>query len=333
VVIGHGRPEVSGLVNVVTDSDGIGRMAAEHLLACGFRHFAYCGIHRNGIEATPWSALRERSFVRIVSQRGYSCSVYKETSPDESWHKERHAIAQWLLALPKPLGVMACNDDRAQEVLEACKVAGLAVPETVGVIGVDNDEVVCGLANPPLSSVMVNFERAGYEAARALDALMNGRGAASQRIIVSACHVQIRRSTDSVVAENPALAKALRFIRSQAELGKVGVLEVVRASGISRRTLEKLFRHDLGHSILEEIRRSRTDRVAKLLIETQLPVSEIADALGFDDTQHFARYFRAAKRMSPVEYRKRYGSLIGARTPTDDRFPQRKPESLFSMLT
>jgi LacI family transcriptional regulator len=200
---------------------------------------------------------------------------------------------------------MACNDDLGHEVIAAAKLAGLSVPDDVAVIGVDNDEVVCGLTDPPLSSIAVNFERAGYEAAHVLSGLMRGVAAPS-RIIVNPTHVVPRRSTSLLAVEDTYLAKALRFIRDRVEESP-SVETVARAAGISRRALEKRFRDSLGRSVLEEIRRVRTDQIARLLVETDLPVAQIAEQLGFADVQHIARYFRSAKAMSPLAYRKLHG--------------------------
>jgi LacI family transcriptional regulator len=322
VVIGHGRTEVPGLLNVVTDSAKIGLMAAEHLLACGFKRFAFCGMSKAAEEDVPWSQLRRQSFSSRIQQVGFKCFDFSLANPSESssWPEERGAMSEWLQALPKPLGVMACNDDRARQVLEACKLAGVSVPGQLGIVGVDNDEVVCGLSDPPLSSVAVNFDRAGYEAASALDCMMNGRGSVPARIVVHPTHIVVRRSTDIVAVEDPCLAKALRQIRDTSDWEMLTVAAVARNAGISRRLLEKRFRRELGCSVMEDIRRVRTDKMAQLLVETQLPVLEVAQTLGFSDVQHFARYFRSVKNMSPLAYRKKFAgySLPGPRSQFGD---------------
>jgi len=222
-----------------------------------------------------------------------------------AWRDQREAIANWLRSLPRPVGLMASNDDLGHEVIAAAKLAGLSVPDDVAVIGVDNDEVVCGLTDPPLSSVAVNFERAGYEAAHVLAGMMR-REASPSRIIVSPTHVVPRRSTSLLAVEDQHLARALRFIRDRVQESPP-VEAVAKAAGISRRALEKRFRDSLGRSVLDEIRRVRTDQIARLLVETELPVAQIADQLGFADVQHIARYFRSAKAMSPLAYRKVHG--------------------------
>jgi LacI family transcriptional regulator len=244
VVIGHGRTEVKGLINVVTDSEVIGRMAAEHLLSCGFKQFAYCGICLDEEKDVSWSQLRRQSFFKRIQRAGFDCSDFSlpQTLENLSWPQERGAMSEWPHSLPKPLGLMACNDDRARQVVEACKLAGVSVPGQLGIVGVDNDDVVCGLSDPPLSSVAVNFDRAGYEAAGALDSLMSGKGQVPARIIVRATHMVVRRSTDFVAVEDDSVGKALRFIRSNASGGELDVNAVARSAGVSRRSLEMRFR-------------------------------------------------------------------------------------------
>ena len=323
VVIGHHQTEVEGPVNVVTDSEAVGRLGAEHLISCGFERFAYCGFTRTASENAPWSESRREHFSARIVEAGFPRPAHFSLGM-EAWESEREqaALAEWLCSLPKPVGVMACNDDCGQRLMVICKRAGLAVPDTLGLVGVDNDEVVCGLADPPMSSVCIDFERAGYEAAKALDQLMRGRKGAPTRIMATASHVAARRSTVFVATEDPHLRKALQFIRDHSRVA-LGVDEVALASGLSRRTLEKAFRAQLGRSILEEIRRVRTDRIGRMLVETNLPVTQIAEMLGFTDAQHIARYFRAGKEISPVAYRAAFGKRREA--PRVDAYPGLSP--------
>jgi LacI family transcriptional regulator len=303
VVVGYSRKEIPGLVNVITDSAKIGCMAAEHLLRCGFKNFACCSYRR-----TPWAEQRGKSFAEHIHAAGFETGEYLTPPPARiNWLQERRAMAKWLQSLPKPVGIMACNDDIGVQIMEACKLAALAVPDAVGVIGADNDEVVCGLADPAMSSVAVNFERAGYESAQALDRLMRRARGVPRQIIVQATHIVARRSTDVVAVEDAAVARAMRFIRDHTR-GAVAVAEVAKAAGLSRRVLERRFRREFNSSIQTEIRRVRTDQIARLLVETHMPISEIAESLRFPDVQHFARYFRACKRVSPLAYRRQMGS-------------------------
>jgi len=302
VVVGYSRKEIPGLINVVTDSLRIGRMAAEHLLQCGFKHFAYCSYQH-----THWAEERGKSFSKRIWADGFDVKEYLTPPPARiSWPKERRLMAKWLQSLPKPVGVMACNDDIGVQIMEACKLAELPVPDSVGVIGADNDELVCGLADPAMSSVALNFERAGYESAQALDHLMRHARVAPQ-IIVQATHIVARRSTDVVAVSDIAVARAMRFIRDHTK-GPMTVSDVAKISGLSRRVLERRFRREFNSSIQAGIRRVRTDQIARLLVETHMPISEIAESLGFPDVQHFARYFRPSKQASPLAYRRKFGA-------------------------
>lgn len=303
VVVGHSRHEVPGLANVITDSDTIGRLAAEHLLSCGFRQFGYCGERE-----APWSVSRGESFCRRVSKDGCPVSFYLDPSRGRSgsWRAERHSMAEWLKSLPKPVGVMACNDDRGEQVIEACKSAGLSVPDEVAVIGADNDDLVCDLSDPPMSSVAINFERAGFESAAVLDRLMRGKSTPKLKILVPATHVVPRRSTDIVAVDDRQVATALRYIREHARQ-VISVPEVARAAGLSRRVLEKRFQRQLRRSVLQEMRRVRVAQIGRMLVDTNRPISEIGLALGYAGTEHLARYFRSEMNMTPLAYRRKFG--------------------------
>lgn len=305
VVVGHHEEEFPGAAHVFTDSLAAGRLAADHLLGCGFKNFAYCGPSR-----IRWSEARRQSFQDHLARSGWSADFFDAPAEGvkSSWRGQQQTLRRWLQSLPKPVGIMACNDDYAQHLVVACKAAHLHIPDQVGVIGVDNDELVCELSSPPISSVAINFERAGFESARLLDRWMRrGKIALPARISAPATHVVARLSTDTLAIEDPRLLKALRFIRDHAR-ENIRVDEVARAGGLSRRALEQRFRRELDRSILQEIRRVRVNLIARMLLETDLPVSHIAEALGYENLQHIARYFRREKNLSLVAYRKQYGS-------------------------
>ena len=305
VVVGHHREEYPGVAQVLTDSAEAARLAAEHLLGCGFKNFAFCGPSR-----FRWSEARRQSFQEHIARRGHEVHFFDAQSEGAktTWGTQHRAMSRWLAALPKPVGIMACNDDYAQHLVAACKGADIHIPDQVGIIGVDNDELVCELASPPISSVAINFERAGFESARLLDRwIRQGKIPVPSRISAPATYVVARLSTDILAVDDPQLLKALRFIRDHAR-ENIRVVDVARAGGLSRRALENRFRWELGRSILQEIRRIRVDLIARMLIETDLPVSQIAEALGYENLQHIARYFRKEKSMSLVAYRKQFGA-------------------------
>lgn len=292
----------AGVSEVCPDSHEAGRMAADHLLKCGFREFAFVGVWGD----YPWSVRRGEGFSQRVAEAGCACHVYPvpQTRQNRRWGREQAILSQWLMRLPKPVGVLACDDDRGRQVLEACRAAALAVPDDVAVVGVDNDELLCELSDPPLSSVALDTERAGYEAAALLDGLMAGRITEPRRILVQPTGVVTRRSTDVVATQDRQVAAALRFLRDSAAK-PIDVADVVQHVGTSRRTLEIRFRRSLGRSLNEELQQARLERAKRLLAETNLPVARVAEASGFGSSSYLIRLFRRRLGVSPTEFRAR----------------------------
>jgi LacI family transcriptional regulator len=303
IVSVHLKEHIRGTPFIDTNGVRIGRMAAEHLLDRGFRHFAF-----SGFDDLHWSRNRCENFSKRIAQSGFKAHIYKQPRSRASrlWENEQAIMVDWLKSLPKPIGLMACNDDRARHVSGACKVAGLHVPEQVAIVGVDNDELVCELSDPPLSSVALNVERAGYEAAELLDKLMARRRTAHKDIIVEPTYVVTRQSTDIMAIEDSEVVKALRFIRQHAN-EPIQVGDVLKAVTLSRRALQKRFRSILSRSVHDEIRRVRNEQVAIMLTETNLSISKIAKDFGYAGIEKLSRYFQRDKELTPLQYRKRYG--------------------------
>jgi LacI family transcriptional regulator len=295
---------LAGVANIAGDMTAIGKAGAAHLLERGFRNFAFCGYTDR-----DWSGKRQRSFVTATSQAGYRAAVYTsdESVDADEWTHDLESLADWLAELPRPLGIMACNDDRGEQVIEACRVAGLRVPDDVAVVGVDNDPGVCNFSNPRLSSVVLNVEDAGYHAAGLLAGWMAGRQRSFAAVSVKPVRIATRESSDVVATEDQQVSAAMRFIRENASRA-IQVGEVVEHAGISRRNLETRFRSVLGASVLERIRSARVDQAIVMLTDTDVPISRIAGSLGYPGAPQFSRYFRQGTGMSPGEYRQQYGS-------------------------
>ena len=291
--------------NFVTDDVEIGRMAAEYFIGKNFRNFAFFG-YRN----ICWSQTRGNSFFETLAKAGFMAHTLTQSGLESmntrSKRSGRSELGEWLCSLPKPLALMACNDDRALDVCDACKTMGLHIPHDVAVLGVDNDDLACELANPPLSSIAVNNERAGYEAAALLDQLMSGKNGDNKHITAIPTHIVTRQSTDIFAVADPEVVNALNFVQ-QHSTEDIHVDDVVRAVPLSRRVLESRFRKTVGRSILSEIRQARVQQVVQMLVETNLPISEIAKSLSYSGVEHIARYFRREKGMSLIEYRRQFG--------------------------
>jgi LacI family transcriptional regulator len=282
---------------VKIDEGAVARTAAEHLLACGLRSFAYVGWGR-GPDGSPiwWDDVRSDHFVEFLRARGFEAAVRRRPADDP------RRLARWLGTLAMPVGVMAGDDQRGRHVIEAARLAGLRVPEDMAVIGVDNDEVLCEMCVPSLSSVVLDTGRIGFEAARALDGLMRGRRSPRLPAVVGPMGVVARRSTDILALRDPGLVAAVRYIRTNAHR-PIRVSDVLREVPLSRRALELRFREALGRTPRKEIERVRLERVRDLLGNTDWPLKRIAQASGFAYTERMHAVFRREARMTPTEYR------------------------------
>ncbi len=297
--------------SILTDNVATSRLCFEHLKERGFRQFAFCGF--NGAD---YSDERKAGFVEAVTQAGMRCHVYTDAQAplksDTAQYeglglKDGGRVASWIKRLPRPAGVMACNDMRGQQVLDACRAIGVAVPEEIAVIGVDNDEVICDLSDPPLSSVVPDTERIGYEAAVLLAEMMEGRKPPPPEILIGPSGVIARRSTEVLAVEDRQIAAVARFIREHACEG-IDVSDVLRAIPMSRSSLDRRFIKMLGRSPKDEILRVRLNRVKQLLAETDFPLSLIAEKTGFEHIEYLSRIFKKKIGMTPSAFRSR--SLI-----------------------
>ena len=290
----------SSLHEIRSSSPKIGRMGADYLVGLGLSRFAFCGFQR-----CPWSQIREEAFASQVKTHGFPSEFYvPPAGKGEPWEHDLKHLGNWLSALPKPVGVMACNDMCGRQVLQACADCGLRVPDEVSVVGVDNDEMLCELADPPLSSIALDLEGAGYAAAVLLDAAMTGRAPKGRQIVaVNPVKVVERRSTEPILQSDPLIADALRFVRDHA--GRpIGVPDISNHVGVSRRTLERRFRSALGCSLHDELTRCRLERAKRLLQETDLPAYRVAEASGFGNIQPMMRLFRRELGCTPLDWRR-----------------------------
>jgi len=202
---------------------------------------------------------------------------------------------------------MACYDIKAQQLLDICRELEIAVPEEAAVIGVDNDRTLCALADPPLSSVICNSRRAGYEAASLLDRVMSGESVSPDAILIEPLGIETRQSTDILAIDDPHVAVALRFIREQACRG-INVGDVLSRVPISRRVLESRFGKLLGRTPHQEITRRRIAHVKRLLMETELPLSTIATRTGFQHDEYMTVAFKKQVGLPPSKYRQSAGN-------------------------
>jgi LacI family transcriptional regulator len=293
-----------GLPRVISDMAAIGRIAAEHFLVRGFLKIAYCGF-----EGELWCEARLQGLCSVVSPVSVFRTPWRGLR-EHAWEKERSLISEWLQELPRPLGVVACNDVRGHHVLDAGKALGLSVPEELAAIGVDNASTFCALCDPPLSSVVPDAEGIGFQAAKLLDRLMRGNRVGGGTVSVPPKGISTRESTDSVAISDPVAARARRFIRENSRNG-IKVEDVCAWSGVSRSTLERRFRAALGCSPHDEITRSRLARVKVLLRDTDRSIRQIAADAGFEHSEYLMVQFKREIGMTPTEWRKGIGVSSG----------------------
>lgn len=293
---------VEGIPWVETNDEAIARLAIEHFLERGFKRLAFCGE-----PDFNWSLWRQASFVQqVASQQGLQCELFEATSKTAtkySWNREKRRLRKWVAGLPKPIGIFACYDIRAQQILDVCREAAISVPDEVAVLGVDNDELLCNLCFPPLSSIAPDAHRTGREAARLLDELMNGRSVDQERHLIDPLGVATRQSTDVLAIEDDDIVTAVRFIRQHACDG-IKVTDVVKQVPLTRRALETRFQALFGRTPHEEIIRLRVQQIQNLLIETELPLHKIARMTGFEHEEYMSVVFRRATGSPPGTFRR-----------------------------
>lgn len=292
---------------VVADQEASANLAAEHLLERGFRHFAYFSLL--GLEYVMDHQLAFESALRMA---GNECAVYRvqpEIGAEPNWNLDLKRLGKWLAGLPKPLAVLTWNSSSAREVVYACSLAGISIPEEVAVLSGTDDDLLCKVSPVPISAVRQNAELIGFRAAAALDQLMKKTGeAVADEVKIAPSGVVVRRSTEHLALGDPALVKALGFIRAE-YAGPIQVEDVARCAGVSRRLLEQRFQDHLKRTPAAEIRRVRVERAAEMMRQTSLPVSAVAERCGFSSPEYMAVTFRRQIGKTPMETRAEEGGL------------------------
>lgn len=286
---------------VQCDSAAVARCAADHFLANGFSQFCFVG-DPGGLN---WSRWREEAFIRRLAEAGFSCERYPTPSLKElrKWEVECKRMSRWLKKLPKPLAVFAANDTRGRQVLNACLAADIPVPYETAVLGVNNDALICETSLPPLSSVAVDTERAGYAAAERLDQLMQRAPGGQGNVAYGPSGVVQRASTQRLHVTDRLVIRALEHIRINAGLN-IRVSDVAAHLGVTRRWVEKRFDQTLQRSVLDEIQRVRMDTIRALVSETATPFSQIARRCGFTSANHLGIIFKSRFGMTMSDFRK-----------------------------
>ena len=294
---------VPGVPWVETDDKLIAQAAFDHLYERGFRNLAFIGDERFN-----WSNWRRDRFVELAAERGLSVAVAHSSvvaRAGAEWTQETGRLARWLVSLPKPVGVMACYDLMGRQVLEACRTTSLVVPDDVAVVGVDDDELICELSDPPLSSIAPDCYRTGYEAAALLDRMMAGKKVAATGHLLPPLGAVPRASSDVLAIEDADVSAAVRYIREHACEG-IDVSDVMEQVPLSRRVLEGRFNRLIGRSPHEEIDRVQMARAQELLRSTDLSLVQIAQKVGFEHAEYLSVVFKKRVGQTPREFRRKH---------------------------
>ena len=280
-----------------------GKMGAEYFAKKGFRHFAFYGTRD-----VVWSDERMQGFRETVraANPSFTFSALCKNTQNALWDYDTNQLVTWLQSLPKPVAIMACDDNQAYHITEACQQGEgggrLRIPDDIAVLGVDNDETICRLSSPNLSSLNQNIEQGGYDVAQLIDRILRDPATPREDVMVQPTHIVTRQSTDIYANNDQHIAEVLKYIHENISQ-KITVDELVELVPLSRRLLETRFKRSMGTSIYDYILQTRIEKVAQLLCEG-MSVSEAAIELGFSDIKNLSRMFRQQRGMTPSEYRR-----------------------------
>lgn len=309
------------------DNETITRLAFEHLRDRGLSDFAFCGVPAGQMRTLD---LRKQQFVQHVEAAGFACDIHTGEPTSSSkrrpssnrqiqdagtpgiptadfgtrgWEEEQTELASWVESLPKPVGIMACHDPRGYQLVDACRRASVRVPDQAAIVAVDNDPVLCLMANPPMTSIDPDGIRIGYEAASWLHRMIIGEPGPEGPVLIKPRALVARRSSDMLAIDDPDIAKAVRFIRDHACEG-IQVDSVVRHVSMSRSVFERRFKQILGRTPKAELLRIQIDRSRQLLNETDLALAAIARQSGFSNEKYFSDAFFRQTGQRPTEFRR-----------------------------
>jgi len=296
------KERFTDIPNISGDYVAAGKMGAEYFLRKGFKHFAFYGF-----KDIVWSRERGEGFENALKQEGHEVHYFehKKSRSRELWYYKPSSLSKWLKSLPKPIAIMTCDDNQGQHITQACRHSGIRIPEEVAVLGVDNDETICNLSDPPLSSISLDAEKGGYEAARLLHQMMKSKKKTFYDILVKPTQVITRHSTDIYATNDNHISSTLRYIHQNID-SNLKVEQILKQVPLSRRSLEKRFQEITGYPVYKYIYNLRVEKFAQRLLETDKTVFEIAIEIGLDDGKNISRSFKKVKGCTPQEYRQKY---------------------------
>ncbi len=291
---GHTGPGSGGAIGRRTPSRG------------GLRQFAYLGHNRVPTSTAQFNGFRTALAAAGASSCALDVGLNSGRTP-AGWNALIAELSSWIDTWKLPIGVYGTQDLVSRYLIDVCMRRGLRIPIDVAIVGTGNEPVVCDEAEPTLSSIDVGSTRVGYRAAELLDRLMHGEPAPDTPIYIEPTELVVRALTDVFAVDDAMVARAMQFIAQHGH-EPIHVPEVVAALPITRRSLERRFRHSLGRSIAEEICRLRLERAKRLIVGTSSTISSISAAAGFSNDNHFNKVFRQSEGMTPGAFRRQHST-------------------------
>ena len=304
IIIQNYKERTDMICNITGDYFGTGVMAANFFLGRGFSNFAYYGY-----KDMIWSRERADGFRKKLKKHGYTVSMLNNDSRQtEQWSFNLDVLHKWLTSLPKPVALFACDDYFALQITETCKIYDIAVPDEIAVLGVDNDDLLCHISNPPLSSIVLDVETGGYQAACILHQLMNKEIGKACDIVIPPIRIESRQSTQKYAVDDKNTLKVIEYIMEN-YAQNISIDDINRHVPLSRRIMEKKFKEKMGISIYQYLLQYRVEMFTDLLIKTDKPLTDLALICGFTEYKNVARIFRKYKKLNPLQYRFQYSTL------------------------
>ena len=301
IIVQNYRDRNKAVSNLTGDYFNTGVMAAKFFLNRGYRNFAFYGF-----KGAIWSRERADGYSHEIEKQGYKLAVLENDNKDrEEWSYNHTVLGNWLQSLPKPVALFACDDHFALQISETCNVYNINVPDDIAILGVDNDDLLCNISDPPLSSIVLDVENGGYNAGKLLHQLITKEITEPFNIVVNPLIIERRKSTEKYAVWDKNIRTILNYIEKN-YANHLSVEELVKQVPLSRRVLEKKFKEETGESLYQYIQNYRIDQFTRLLITTDYSLFEAALQSGFENYKNVSRIFRKYKSLSPAEYRKRY---------------------------
>ncbi len=291
--------------NLTGDYIATGRMAAQFFAKKKYKNFAFYG-NKNAL----WSRERAEGYFSEVQKLGGNYYYFEtEVLNEEDWNSGHIELDSWLLSLPKPIGLFACDDSFALQVSEICKITNINIPNEISLLGVDNDELICNLSDPPISSIVLNVEKGGYEAGRLIHQLIKKEKTSPFNIMVKPARIELRQSTEKYNLSNEYIAQVVDYIEKNFD-SDIHIDTLIKMVPLSRRNLETKFKNELGVPIYQFLLNCRIEHYAYLLLTTDNSLLDIALECGFNDSKNISRIFKKFKNYTPLEYRQKFSTPI-----------------------